>query len=70
MHAVWQFLKVAVLYADDDAVCEALVLAGQVLEAQGKRDEAAKQYREASEKHPRARYAAEAARRLAALAPR
>lgn len=46
------------------------MLAGQVLEAQGKRDEAAKQYREASEKHPKARYAAEAARRLAALPPR
>lgn len=68
--ALSEFLKVAVLYADDDAVCEALVLAGQVLEAQGKRDEAAKQYREASEKHPKARYAAEAARRLAALPPR
>ncbi|MBK7877451.1 MAG: tetratricopeptide repeat protein [Planctomycetes bacterium] len=68
--ALSEFLKVAVLYAGDDEVCEALVLAGQVLEAQGKPAEAAKQYREAREKHPKARYAAEAARRLAELTKR
>lgn len=65
--ALSEFLKVAVLYAGDEQVCEALVLAGQVLEAQGKPEDAAKQYREAREKHPKARYAAEAARRLAEL---
>ncbi|MBI5362356.1 MAG: tetratricopeptide repeat protein [Planctomycetes bacterium] len=68
--ALSEFLKVAVLYAGDEEVCEALVLAGQVLEAQSKPDAAKDQYREAREKHPKAAYAAEAARRLAALGTR
>lgn len=65
--ALSEFLKVSVLYAGDEEVAEALVLAGQVLEEQDQQEQARAQYREALEKHPKARYSAEARRRLAAL---
>ncbi len=65
--ALSEFLKVAVLYAGDEEVAEALVLSGQVLEEQDQKEQARAQYREALEKHPKARYGAEARRRLAAL---
>ena len=68
--ALSEFLKVAVLYDGDEEVAEALVLAGRVLEEQKQPDKAAEQYREALEKHPKARYASEAKKRLEALRSR
>ncbi len=68
--ALSEFLKVAVLYEGDEEVAEALVLAGRVLEEQKQPDKAQAQYREAAEKHPKARYAAEAKKRLAELGQR
>lgn len=65
--ALSQFLKVAVLYAHEEEVAEALVRAGGVLEAQGEPEQAKKQYQEVIEKHPRARFAEQAKERLAAL---
>jgi len=68
--ALSEFLKVAVLYESDEEVAEALVLAGRVLEDQKQPDKALAQYREALEKHPKARYAAEAKKRVAELGAR
>ncbi len=65
--ALSEFLKVAVLYDGDEEVAEALVLAGRVLEEQKQLDKALAQYKEALEKHPKARYAGEAQKRLSEL---
>lgn len=58
------FLKVAVLSGGDEEVAEALVRAGDVLARQGHREQALAQYREAAEKHAKARWAAQARERL------
>ncbi|MBK7641578.1 MAG: tetratricopeptide repeat protein [Planctomycetes bacterium] len=68
--ALAEFLKVAVLYAADEEVAEALVLAGRVLEDQKQPDKALEQYREVLAKHGQARYAGEARKRLDALGSR
>ncbi len=68
--ALSEFLKVAVLYDGDEELAEALVLAGRVLEDQQQPEKAAEQYREVLGKHPKARYASEAQKRLDALRPR
>lgn len=65
--ALSRFLKVAVLYEGDEVVAEGLVLAGRVLEEQRQPAQALAQYKEARDKHPKARYAAEAAKRIAEL---
>lgn len=67
--ALSEFLKVAVLYAHDEEVAEALYMAGQVLEAMGDTDRAVEQYREIGEKHSQARFAIHASRRLRELNP-
>jgi TolA-binding protein len=68
--ALSEFLKVAVLYDSDEEVAEALFLAGRVLEDQKQPDKALGQYREVLEKHPKARYVAEAQKRVAELGRR
>jgi len=65
--ALSEFLRVAVLYAHEEEVAEALFLAGQVLEAQNEREGAIAQYREAVTKYPEAQYAQSAKERLEAL---
>ncbi|MCP3919541.1 MAG: tetratricopeptide repeat protein [bacterium] len=65
--ALSEFLKVAVLYAHDEEVSEALYLAGQVLEGQGDRVQALAQYDELLTKHPKTRFAARAKERVDAL---
>jgi TolA-binding protein len=65
--ALSQFLKVAVLYAHDEEVAEALYLAGQVLEAQDDRARAETQYAEAATKHGETRFGKLAKERLAVL---
>ena len=67
--ALSEFLKVAVLYDSDEEVAEALVLSGRVLEEQKQPDKALAQYKEALEKHPKARYSAEAQKRVSELGP-
>jgi TolA-binding protein len=62
--ALSEYLKVAVLYADASAVGEALLLAGEVLEAQGDVERARSQYRELIEKHPKTQFAATARERM------
>ncbi len=62
--------RVLVLYESDEEVAEALVLAGRVLEDQKQPDKALAQYREVLEKHPKARYASEAQKRVAELGAR
>jgi TolA-binding protein len=67
--ALSEYLKVALLYAHEDAVAEALFSAGRVLEAQRDGAKAAARYRELVEQHPRSRFVAEARERLRALEP-
>lgn len=62
--ALGEFLKVAVLYAHDAEVAEALVLAGQCLETQGDAARAADRYREVLDQHPEAPAAQTARARL------
>ncbi len=62
--ALSEYLKVAVLYADAGAVGEALLLAGEVLEAQGDVERARSQYRELIDKHPSTQFAATARQRM------
>jgi TolA-binding protein len=62
--ALSEFLKVAVLYADENAVGEALLAAGEVLEAQGDVERARGQYKELVEKHPDSQFAATARQRM------
>ena len=68
--ALSEYLKVAVLYAHDELVAEALVRAGGALEALGQPEKAADRYREVLRVHPRARFAADARDRLARLEKR
>jgi TolA-binding protein len=65
--ALSDYLKVAVLYAHPASVTEALVCAGECLEAQGQRDAAIARYREALADHPDQPAAARARERLRAL---
>ncbi|MEZ6016949.1 MAG: tetratricopeptide repeat protein [Planctomycetota bacterium] len=62
--ALSEYLKVAVLYADPDAVAEALVRAGGVLERQKDRERAAQQYRDVIARFPDSTWAREAQKRL------
>jgi TolA-binding protein len=63
--ALSEYLKVAVLYADPDAVGESLVRAGSVLERQNDRERADAQYRDVITRYPDSVWAAEAKKRLA-----
>ncbi|MHC5210438.1 MAG: tetratricopeptide repeat protein [Planctomycetota bacterium] len=63
--ALSTFLKVAVLYAHDEEVAEALLLAGECLEDLGDSAKAKDRYREIVKAHPESRVAAEARKRLA-----
>lgn len=63
--ALAEYLKVAVLYAHDEEVADALVAAGGCLEELGDRDRARARYEEAVRDHPDTPGAREAARRLA-----
>ncbi|MCB9916592.1 MAG: tetratricopeptide repeat protein [Planctomycetes bacterium] len=65
--ALSHFLKVALLYAYDDEVAEATLLAGRCLEAQGERALARDQYERVVREHADTRHAAAARERLAAL---
>jgi len=65
--ALSDFLKVAVLYAHEEEVAEALFRAGAVLERQDKRDNALAQYAEASSKYEATEYGQKAAERLREL---
>ena len=65
--ALSEYLKVALLYAHEDSVCEALLAAGGVLEQQGDVPKASARYRELADEHPRSRFAAQARERLRAL---
>jgi len=62
--ALSEYLKVALLYADEDAVAEALYRAGACLEKLGRNEQAIARFREVVENHPRSTYAAEAEKRL------
>ncbi len=64
--ALSEFLKVALLYAHDEEVAEALLLAGECLEAKGDVPKAHEQYREIVKEYPDSSSAAEAQRRLGA----
>ncbi len=68
--ALSEFLKVAVLYDLPEETAQALLGAGQTLEAQGDPKRAAEQYKEVVEKHGESSAAALAKRRLAELDPR
>jgi TolA-binding protein len=65
--ALSEFLKVALLYDDDEEVAHALLLAGQSLERLDQLDNARRHYREILDDHPNASHAAAARERLAAL---
>jgi TolA-binding protein len=62
--ALSEYLKVALLYAHEESVSEALFAAGRVLEAQGQADKAGARYRELVEQHPDSPFAARAQERL------
>ncbi|MFT7465486.1 MAG: TolA-binding protein, partial [Pseudohongiellaceae bacterium] len=65
--ALSEFLKVAVLYAHDDEVAEALVLAGQCLSALGQTDQAAARYDEVLKRYGQTPSAGTAKKLLSAL---
>ena len=65
--ALSEYLKVALLYAQEDAVAEALFSAGRVLEAQGQREQAAARYRELVQEHRDSPFAGQARERLRGL---
>ena len=65
--ALSEYLKVAVLYAHDEEVAEALFRAGSCLEHLGNREQAAAQYQEVVRDHASARFARNAGDRLRAL---
>ncbi len=65
--ALSEYLKVALLYANEDAVAEALFASGRVLEAQQDGPRAAARYGELCDQYPRSRFAAPARERLQAL---
>ncbi len=62
--ALSEYLKVALLYADEEAVAEALFRAGTCLERLGRNEQAIARFREVVENHPRSSFAEEAERRL------
>jgi TolA-binding protein len=68
--ALSEFLKVAVLYAADEEVAEALFLAGECLQDQKKPEAARDRWREAAEEHPNTKHGALARGRLAEPAAR
>lgn len=63
--ALSTFLKVAVLYAHDEEVAQALLMAGECLEELGDRPRAEDRYREIVQQHPETGVADEARKRLA-----
>jgi TolA-binding protein len=65
--ALSDYLKVALLFAHEPSVCEALLGAGRVLEAQGQSAQAAERYAELVREHPGSPFAAPARERLRAL---
>lgn len=65
--ALSEFLKVAVLYAADEEVAEALYLAGACLEEQDEAERAIERYREVVEDHPETSHAAPAKARIREL---
>jgi TolA-binding protein len=65
--ALSEYLKVAVLYAHEPTVAEALCLAGDCLAEQGQRDAAVARYREVLASHPDQPAAARAKERLREL---
>jgi TolA-binding protein len=65
--ALSEYLKVALLYADDAAVGEALFSAGRVLEAQGNGEQARARYAELVGEHADSAFADPARERLRAL---
>jgi tetratricopeptide (TPR) repeat protein len=67
--ALAEYLKVAVLYAAEPEVAEALYRAGDVLADQGKAEQARDRWREAAA-HPNTEFGAQAVRRLAEVAGR
>jgi TolA-binding protein len=68
--ALSEFLKVEVLYDLPEETAEALMLAGETLEAQGDTKRAADQYREVVDKHASSPFAAQAKKRLSELQPK
>ena len=56
--ALSEYLKVALLYANEAAVSEALFAAGRVLETQNSREQAAARYRELVQEHGGSPFAA------------
>ncbi len=62
--ALSEYLKVALLYGDEEAVAEALFRAGTCLERLGRNEQAIARFREVVENHPRSSFAEEAERRL------
>lgn len=68
--ALSEYMKVALLFADGEEVCEALLLAGGALEELGQPDKAKEQYRELVEQHPKSAFAGPARERLNRLGDR
>jgi TolA-binding protein len=66
--ALSEFLKVALLFADGEEVCEALYLAGGELEQLGQVDKAKERYVELTDQHAKSPFAAKARERLQQLA--
>ncbi|MEO0652876.1 MAG: tetratricopeptide repeat protein, partial [Planctomycetota bacterium] len=62
--ALSEFLKVAVLFAHDEEVAEALFRAGEVLEAQGNAAQARERFAEAASRYPETPFGDRARRRL------
>ncbi len=67
--ALSEYLKVALLYAHEESVAEALLRAGQALETLGQGEQARERYRELVSDHPRSAFAASARARLRELEP-
>jgi TolA-binding protein len=65
--ALSEFLKVALLYAHDEEVANALYMAGQCLEQMGQTGSARGRYREILDDHPSTTFADAARERLDAL---
>lgn len=68
--ALSHFLKVAVLFSDEELIAAANYGAGRAFEAAGENDRAAQSYREVLSKAPKSRQAALARERLTRLDPR
>ncbi len=65
--ALAEFLKVALLFAHDEEVAEALFMAGQCLEQMGQADPARERYREVLDEHPQSSWTPRARQRLSAM---